>query len=158
MLFLVTGFCAMMVAAHGLPDLLRSFLTLLGFSCGGTNAIDLWYDRDIDPIMNRTRNRPIPVGRIAPGQALVFGIAAELVSFGLLGLAANWLTAVPALSEFFYYVVIHYVAKAPHASKHHHRRGVGIFSPLVEWAAVTGTLGPTTICWTPPHFCLFAVA
>lgn len=166
-LLLVTGFCAMLVAAHGLPNVPRSLVTLLGLglSCGGANAVNMWYDRDIDPIMSRTSHRPIPLGRIKPGRALVFGVAAEVVSFFMLGLAVNWLTAVLALCGYIYYVVIYTMwLKRRTPQNIVIGGGAGAFPPLVGWAAVTGTLGPAAILmfliiflWTPPHFWSLAV-
>jgi len=162
-LLLITGACAMLVAKGGGvpgPRLLLVTLLGLGLSCGGANAMNMWYDRDIDPIMNRTRNRPIPSGRMRPGAALTFGIAAQVASILLLGLLVNWLTAVLSLAGFVYYVFIYTMwLKRRTPQNIVIGGGAGAFPPLVGWAAVTGQVGIAALLmfliifmWTPPHF------
>ncbi|HVB08837.1 MAG TPA: heme o synthase [Bacillota bacterium] len=162
-LLLITGACAMLVAKGGGvpgPRLLLVTLLGLGLSCGGANAMNMWYDRDIDPIMNRTRNRPIPSGRMRPGAALTFGIAAQVASILLLGLLVNWLAAVLSLAGFVYYVFIYTMwLKRRTPQNIVIGGGAGAFPPLVGWAAVTGQVGIAALLmfliifmWTPPHF------
>ena len=161
-LLLITGYCAMVVAQRGVPGLRLTLLTLigLGLSCGGANAINMWYDRDIDQVMTRTQRRPIPSARMRPSRALVFGIAAQTASLLLLGLFVNWLSALLSLGGFIYYVFIYTMwLKRRTPQNIVIGGGAGAFPPLVGWAAVTGNVGVAAalmfliiFLWTPPHF------
>ncbi len=161
-LLLITGFCAMVVARDGLPPVWTTLATLLGLalSSGGANAVNMWYDRDIDRIMTRTRGRPIPSGRLAPEAALRFGILAGLTGVVLLVAAAGWLAAAMAAAGFVYYVFIYTMwLKRRTPQNIVIGGGAGAFPPLVGWAAVTGHIGMAAILmfliiflWTPPHF------
>lgn len=163
LLLLITGGCAMVVAkGGGLPSLRLMLLTLagLGLSCGGANAVNMWYDRDIDPIMTRTQRRPIPAGRLRPESALAFGVAAQTTSLLILGFFVNWLAALLALGGFIYYVFIYTMwLKRRTPQNIVIGGGAGAFPPLVGWAAVTGHVGIASLLmfliifmWTPPHF------
>jgi protoheme IX farnesyltransferase len=160
-LLLVTGYCAMVVAHGGLPPVGVSLLTALGLflSCGGANAVNMWYDRDIDQVMARTRGRPIPMGRVRPETALALGFAMEAASFLLLWRTVNSLTAWLALAGFVYYVFIYTMwLKRRTPQNIVIGGGAGAFPPLVGWAAATGQIGLAAILmfliilfWTPPH-------
>jgi protoheme IX farnesyltransferase len=162
LLLLITGYCAMVVAAHGLPSWRAAVWTTLGLalSAGGANAINMWFDRDIDPLMARTRHRPLPSGRLLPAQALLFGIACELMSLPVLAWGANWLAALLSLGGFLYYVFIYTMwLKRRTPQNIVIGGGAGAFPPLVGWAAVTGSVGLAAVLmfciiffWTPPHF------
>lgn len=162
LLLLITGGCAMVVARGALPPLAVLLPTLAGLalSCGGANAINMWYDRDIDPIMARTQRRPIPAGRLRPEAALAFGIACQAASLLLLGLMVNWLAAGLSLAGFVYYVFIYTMwLKRRTPQNIVIGGGAGAFPPLVGWAAVTGGVGIAAVLmfliifmWTPPHF------
>ena len=84
-----------MVAAHGVLDPVLGAISLLAIAvgAGASGALNMWYDADIDALMKRTRGRPIPAGRMASAEALGFGLVLAAFSVGILGLAANWLTA-----------------------------------------------------------------
>lgn len=161
-LLLFTAYCAMIVAARGIPGLRVTALTLIGLalSTGGAAALNMWYDRDIDAIMKRTRNRPIPAGRVRPAEALWYGIGLEVASFLLLGLTVNWLTALLTLGGFIYYVVVYTMwLKRRTPQNIVIGGGAGSFPPLVGWAAVAGHLNWAAVVmfliiflWTPPHF------
>lgn len=161
-LLLITGYCAMVVAHRGLPPLALTLWTLLGLglSSGGANAVNMWYDRDIDPLMVRTRQRPVAAARLRPEHALIFGLACEVLSLALLGLAVNWLAALLALGGFVYYVGIYTMwLKRRTPQNIVIGGGAGAFPPLVGWAAVTGVIGVPAVLmflivflWTPPHF------
>jgi protoheme IX farnesyltransferase len=120
----------------------------------------MWYDRDIDAVMRRTRSRPIPAGRIEPGAALGYGITLSVGSVLLMGLAANAVAAcVLALSIAFYVFV--YTIWLKRRTPHNIVIGgaAGAFPPLVGWAAVTGSVDLIPLVlfgiifvWTPPHF------
>jgi protoheme IX farnesyltransferase len=166
-LLLITCACAMIVAQGGVPPLPRALITVIGLalSCGGANAVNMWYDRDIDAVMERTRHRPIPARRMAPGAALAFGIAAEAASFVVLGVLVNGLTAVLALAGFVYYVFVYTMWLKRRTPQNIVIGGAaGAFPPLVGWAAVTGHLSAAAallfliiFLWTPPHFWALAL-
>jgi protoheme IX farnesyltransferase len=167
LLLLITGYCAMIVAHGGLPPVGVSVLALLGLflSCGGANAVNMWYDRDIDGVMARTRGRPIPAGRMRAETALIVGFAMELASFVLLWRAVNLLAAALALAGFVYYVFVYTMwLKRRTPQNIVIGGGAGAFPPLVGWAAVTGQISLAAILmfliilfWTPPHFWALAL-
>ena len=141
-LLLVTGACGMIVGARGWPGTTRFLLTLLGLAlaCGGASALNHLLDRDIDRLMGeRTSDRPVAAGRLAPARALEFGLALSACSFTLLASTVNVLTAVLALVGNLFYVVVY--------TGYLKRRGpqnivlggaAGAVPPLVGYAAATG--------------------
>jgi protoheme IX farnesyltransferase len=159
-LLLLTTVCSMQLA--GDPSLGLMALTLLGgyLSAGGAGAVNHWYDRDIDARMERTADRPIPSGRVAPAAALTFGIALGTASFVLMALTINVLAASLALAGFLGYVFVYTVWLKRRSTQNIVIGGAaGAFPPLVGWAAVTGGLEGLPIYlfavvffWTPPHF------
>ena len=98
-LLLVTTVPTMIVAEEGFPSVLLIISTLLGgtFAAGGANAINMFIDRDIDPLMERTKNRPLVTGVLSPAEALVFAITIETFAFLWLWLTVNLLSAVLAV-------------------------------------------------------------
>ncbi|HWI50959.1 MAG TPA: heme o synthase, partial [Symbiobacteriaceae bacterium] len=166
-LLLITGYAAMWVAAGGLPDPGLSAVAMLGLgmSCGAANAINMWWDRDIDSVMNRTQKRPLPSGRLTPGQVLAFGVMVGSLSFVLLAAAVNLLTAVLSLSGLLFYVLIYTMWLKRSSTQNIVIGGAaGAVPPLVGWAAVTGSLSWAAIVmflivfmWTPPHFWALAL-
>ncbi|MEB3102022.1 heme o synthase [Ferviditalea candida] len=166
-LLLFTQYCAMIVAAGGLPTLHATLFGLLGLalSTGGAAAMNMWYDRDIDAVMTRTAQRPIPSGRIRARNAFWFGIALLILSIWVLGVFVNPLTALLSFAGFIYYVVVYTVwLKRRTPQNIVIGGGAGAFPPLVGWAAVTGHLGWTpwimfliVFLWTPPHFWALAL-
>lgn len=161
-LLLFTGLTAMVVADRGAPPWPRVLATLvgLGLSTGGAAALNMWFDRDIDRVMTRTQNRPIPSGRIGPGQVVVFGLVLEAIALAVLALAVNPLTALLAGLGFVYYVGIYTMwLKRRTPQNIVIGGGAGAFPPLVGWAAATGHLSWAAVwmflvifLWTPPHF------
>ena len=114
-----------MVVSH--PDVhpVVAFVSLLMIAVGGgaSGCLNMWWDADIDAIMTRTRKRPIPAGKIQPGEALAFGMTLSVGSVIILGLASNWLAAgLLAFTIFFYVVDLFHVAEALDAAEHRHRR------------------------------------
>jgi protoheme IX farnesyltransferase len=162
LLLVLTSLCAMVVAAHGLPPIGRALLTLTGLalSAAGANAVNMWYDRDIDPLMARTRHRPLPAGRLRPGHALAFGVATQAVAIPLLAWAVNPQTAGLTLAGALYYVFVYTMWLKRRTPQNIVIGGAaGAFPPLVGWAAVRGGLAwPAWLMflivflWTPPHF------
>ena len=163
----VTAVAAMVMAARGLPDWRLLLATVLGgwMAAAGANAINCWFDCDIDSTMGRTRNRPLPAGRIAPRNALVFGVALGGASFVLLAGAVNLLAATLAMTALLFYVCV-YTMWLKRSSMQNIVIGgaAGAIPPLVGWAAVQGRLDVTALFlfaivfyWTPPHFWALAL-
>jgi heme o synthase len=166
-LLLVTALCAMVVAQGGLPPLGVTLWTLvgLGLSCGSANAVNMWYDRDIDQVMTRTQSRPLPTGVLRPADALAFGIVGQVVSALLLAAFVGRLAALLSVLGYVYYVGIYTLwLKRRTPQNIVIGGGAGAFPPLVGWAAVTGHLGWApwlmfliVFLWTPPHFWALAL-
>src|SRR5690606_6172954 len=124
-----------------------------------------WYEQDIDAVMKRTANRPLPAGRMDSETALHFGIGLAVFSVVLMGLAVNWLSAaILAFSIFFYAVVYTIWLKRSTPQNIVIGGAAGAFPPVIGWAAVTGdiTLMPVLLFlvvffWTPPHFWALAL-
>jgi len=159
-LLLFTTVTTMYVA--GTPPISRVVLTCLGgaLSAGGAGAINHYLDRDIDAMMRRTRNRPVPAGRISPTAALIYGIALGVASFALLALTVNVLSAALALSGLLGYVLVYTLWLKRSTPQNIVIGGAaGAVPPLVAWAATTGRLSGSALYlfaivfyWTPPHF------
>lgn len=167
LLLLITTAGGMWVAANGQVDPVLLLITLISgaFAAGAANTINCLYDRDIDYIMERTRHRPLPSGRVQPLHALLFAIALTVISFTLLAVFANLLAASLAMSGIVCYVLVY-----THWLKRHSTQNIviggaaGAIPPLVGWAAVTGdlswaawTLFAIIFFWTPPHFWALAM-
>jgi protoheme IX farnesyltransferase len=166
-LLLVTTVPTMVVAAQGLPPAWLVLATLAGgtLAAGGANAINMYVDRDIDKIMQRTRNRPLVTGEIEPAHALVFAVVLEVAAFVLLWSLVNPLSAVLAVSATLFYVFI-YTLWLKRTSTNNIVIGgaAGAVPVLVGWSAVTGGLGLAPLVlfaiifvWTPPHFWALAI-
>jgi protoheme IX farnesyltransferase len=160
-LVVFTGFIGMLVApGHLHPVLGFTAVLCIAVAAGACGAINMWYDRDIDAIMRRTRNRPIPAGRIEPGAALGFGVTLAIGSVIVMGLAVNLVTAfVLALSIAFYVFVYTIWLKRRTPQNIVIGGAAGAFPPVIGWAAVTGSvdlmpliLFAIVFVWTPPHF------
>lgn len=162
-LVVFSGFAGMFIAP-GFSEL-HPFLAVIAMLClavgaGASGAINMWYDRDIDQVMKRTRNRPIPTGRIDSNEALAFAIVLSLASFMVMGLALNWFAAgVLAFASFFYVVIYTMWLKRSTSQNIVIGGAAGAFPPIVGWVAVTGELSWYPILlflviffWTPPHF------
>jgi protoheme IX farnesyltransferase len=161
-LLIFTTVTAMVIAAQGRPlPVLTLAATILGGSlaAAGASVLNQYIDRDMDGQMARTRNRPIPAGRITPLNALVFGFALLAWSALILGLLVNWLTAGLAMLGAAYYVIVYTVLlKRNTVVNILIGGGAGAIPVLVGWAAVTGSLAPQAFIlfaivfyWTPPH-------
>lgn len=162
LLFLITTAAGMWVAAAGQVDPRLLLVTLTSGACaaGAANTINCWYDRDIDYVMERTRHRPLPSGRVQPWEALAFAVALTLISFCLLAVFANLLSALLAMAGIVFYVGVYtYWLKRSTAQNIVIGGAAGAIPPLVGWAAVTGELSwaawvlfAIVFIWTPPHF------
>ena len=159
-LLLFTTVATMEIA--GDPPVSRIALTCLGgyLSAGGAGAFNHYWDRDLDAQMKRTASRPIPAGRIAPRSALTFGLTLCALSFLVLSLTVNLLSAVLALSGFVGYVGVYTIWLKRRTPQNIVIGGAaGAVPPLVGWAATRGSLSWTAVYlfaivfyWTPPHF------
>jgi len=153
---------AMAMAQQGLPPLPLVFWTLLGgaLAAGSANCINCYIDRDIDQIMGRTQRRSLPSGRVEPRQALIFGLVLGVVSFAVLALLVNLLSALLALSAILFYVFIYTLwLKRTTVQNIVIGGAAGSVPVLVGWAAITNSVSLTAIWlfaiiffWTPPHF------
>jgi protoheme IX farnesyltransferase len=166
-LLLVTTLPTMVVAKHGLPSVWLMAATLVGgtLAAGGANAINMVVDRDIDRLMNRTKNRPLVTGAMTPGAALVFALSLEAAAFVELWLAVNLLSAALAVSATLFYVFVYTLWLKRRSSQNIVIGGAaGAVPVLVGWAAVTDRLSWAPVVlfaiifiWTPPHFWSLAV-
>jgi protoheme IX farnesyltransferase len=152
------------------PGSLHPLLTAVAMICiavgaGAAGAINMWYDRDIDALMSRTRGRPIPAGRISPDAALGFGIALAVGSVTIMGLAVNWVAAGLLAFTIFFYVVVYTIGLKRRTPQNIVIGGAaGAFPPMIGWAAVGGEVSLASIVlfaiiflWTPPHFWALAL-
>jgi protoheme IX farnesyltransferase len=167
LLLVVTAYCAMVAAEGGWPGWMLTVDTLGGLtlSIGAAHAINMWFDRDIDQLMERTRRRPVASGRLAPEEALSFGIFLETASFMWLTWSVNSWTAAASLAGFLFYVLVYTVWLKRRTTQNIVIGGAaGAFPPLVGWAAVNPHLGwapwlmfVIIFLWTPPHFWALAL-
>lgn len=165
-LVVFTGFVGLMVAPGGIHPFI-GFVAILfiAVGAGASGALNMWYDSDIDAVMSRTVNRPIPAGRMSRDEALIFGVTLSAFSVGILGLATNWLAAgLLAFTIFFYAVVYTMWLKRSTSQNIVIGGAAGAFPPMIGWAAVTGTVSLDALIlfmiiflWTPPHFWALAL-
>lgn len=166
-LLLVTTVPTMIVAERGLPSIWLMVATVIGgtLAAGGANAINMYVDRDIDAIMERTQNRPLVTGVITPRNALIFAIAIEVAAFVWLWAFVNLLSAVLAVAACLFYVFVYTLWLKRTSERNIVIGGAAGAAPvLIGWSAVTNTLdwAPVVLFavifyWTPPHFWALAV-
>jgi heme o synthase len=166
-LLLVTTYAGMVIGARAWPSLSLTFWTLLGgfMAAGGSGAINQFIDRKDDQKMQRTQKRPIPSGRLTPGEGLAFGVGLALASFFLMVAFVNFLAALLSLAGIIYYVLIYSIfLKKTTVQNIVIGGGAGAIPPLVGWAAATGSLNLPSLflfavvfMWTPPHFWALAL-
>ncbi len=160
-LVVFTGVVGLVLAPGHLHPLLAAVAVLcIAIGAGASGAINMWYDRDIDRVMSRTAQRPLPAGRMLPGEALGFGCALAVGSVAVMGIAVNWVAAgLLALTIAFYVFVYTMWLKRRTPQNIVIGGAAGALPPLIGWAAVTGDVGWGAIAlfaiiffWTPPHF------
>lgn len=165
-LVVFTGLAGLLAAPGELHWLLSAVAVLaIAIGAGAAGAINMWYDRDIDLVMERTRTRPIPMGRVDPDEALTFGVVLACGSVLLMGIAVNFVAAgLLALSILFYVFVYTMWLKRRTPQNIVIGGAAGAFPPVIGWAAVTGTVGIESLIlfllifmWTPPHFWALAL-
>src|SRR5512146_2157719 len=159
-LVVFTGLIGLLIApGHLHPVLAFTAVLCIAVAAGACGAINMWYDRDIDAVMRRTRNRPLPAGRMMPGEALGFGAVLAVGSVAVMGLAVNWVAAeLLALTIAFYVFVYTMWLKRRTPQNIVIGGAAGALPLLIGWAAVTGDVGWGAIAlfaiiffWTPPH-------
>ncbi len=165
-LVVFTGLVGVTVAPGAIHPLLGAIAVLcIALAAGGSAAVNMWYDRDIDAIMSRTRRRPLPQGRIEAPAALEFGVVLIFAAVLLMALAVNWLAAVLLATAAAFYIFVYTIWLKRRTPWNIVIGGAaGAFPPLIGWVAVTGrvdwpglVLFLMIFLWTPPHFWALAL-
>ena len=165
-LVVFSGLAGLLVAPGTLHPILAVVAVLcIAVGAGASGAINMWYDRDIDAVMERTQKRPIPMGRMIPGDALGFGIVLAIGSVTVMGLAVNIVAASLLALAILFYVFVYTVWLKRRTPQNIVIGGAsGAFPPVIGWAAVTGSVSVESLVlfamiffWTPPHFWALAL-
>jgi protoheme IX farnesyltransferase len=165
-LVVFSGFAGLMVAPGDLHPVLAAVAILcIAVGAGASGAINMWYDRDIDAVMQRTRNRPIPTGRVDAQEAAGFGVVLAIGAVALMALAINWLAAGLLAFAIAFYVFVYTMWLKRRTPQNIVIGGAaGAFPPMIGWVSVTGEIDPAPIAlfllifmWTPPHFWALAL-
>src|SRR4051812_19326577 len=160
-LVVFTALVGMVVAPVHLHPVLAFFALLcIAIGAGAAGALNMWYEAEIDALMKRTAQRPIPAGRVTRGEALSFGMTLAVGSVVFLGLMVNWFAAGFLAFTIFFYAVVYTMWLKPTTPQNIVIGGAaGAFQPMVGWAAATGGIGLESFLlflvifvWTPPHF------
>lgn len=165
-LVVFTALVGMLVAPIGINPVIGLIaIVCIAIGGGASGALNMWYDADIDAIMSRTQNRPIPSGRVTKGEALAYGLVLSAFSVSLLGLATNWVAGGLLAFTIFFYAVIYTIWLKRSTPQNIVIGGAaGAFPTMIGWAAVTGTISWESLSlflivflWTPPHFWALAL-
>jgi len=165
-LVIFTALVGLMIApGHVHPVLAITSILCIAVGAGASGALNMWYDADIDALMSRTANRPVPTGRVSPQEALAFGLILSFFSVMTLGILVNWVAGgLLAFTIFFYAVIYTMWLKRWTAQNIVIGGAAGALPPVVAWAAATGSLSIEPILlfliiffWTPPHFWALAL-
>jgi len=160
-LVVFTGLVGLSVAPGHLHPVLAAVAVLcIAVGAGAAGAINMWYDRDIDALMRRTWRRPLPAGRMMPGEALGFGVVLGVGAVVVMALAVNLAAAELLALTIVFYVFVYTIWLKRRTPQNIVIGGAaGAFPPMIGWAAVTGDIGWGAIAlfaiiffWTPPHF------
>jgi len=160
-LVVFTAFVGLMIAPVPMhPVMAFTALLCIAVGAGAAGALNMWYDADIDAKMTRTSARPIPAGRILPGEALAFGLTLAAFSIVVLGLLVSLAAAALLAFTIFFYVVIYTMWLKRQTPQNIVIGGAaGAFPPMIGWAAATGGISLESVLlfliiffWTPPHF------
>ncbi|MDN5247529.1 MAG: heme o synthase [Wolbachia endosymbiont of Tyrophagus putrescentiae] len=160
-LVVFTAVAGMVIA----PGDMHPFLALISLICvalgsGAAGAINMWYDRDIDVLMQRTKNRPIPAGRVEANSALEFGVTIGILSIFIMAIAVNYLSAILLAISILFYVFVYTIWLKRRTPQNIVIGGAaGAFPPMIGYAAVTNSFSWESFVlfliifmWTPPHF------
>jgi heme o synthase len=165
-LVVFTGLVGLLIApVHIHPFTAALAVLAIALGSGAAGAINMWFERDIDALMARTRNRPLPMGRIAPDDALGLGVLLSIFALLLMALATNYVaTALLALAILFYVFVYTIWLKRRTPQNIVIGGAAGAFPPMIGWAAASGDVSAVGIAlflliflWTPPHFWALAL-
>ncbi len=165
-LVVFTALVGMLVAPGPVNPVIGAIAILcIAVGAGASGALNMWYDADIDAAMKRTAGRPIPAGKVTPGEALVFALVLSLFAVMTLGVLVNWLSAaLLAFTIFFYAVVYTMWLKRSTPQNIVIGGAAGALPPVIGWAAVTGSVSLESLIlfaiiflWTPPHFWALAL-
>ncbi|MEX0344902.1 MAG: heme o synthase [Rhizobiaceae bacterium] len=165
-LVVFTAAVGLFVAPTGLgPALSIVAILCIAVGAGASGSLNMWYDADIDAIMSRTAKRPVPTGKVAPGEALTFGLVLSAISVITMGIFVNWLAAALLAFTIFFYAVIYTMWLKRSTPQNIVIGGAaGAFPPMIGWAAATGAISLESVIlfliiflWTPPHFWALAL-
>ncbi|TIT70999.1 MAG: protoheme IX farnesyltransferase, partial [Mesorhizobium sp.] len=161
-----TAFVGLMVAPGVMnPVIAVIAIAAIAIGAGAAGALNMWYDADIDALMTRTSKRPVPSGRVTPGEALGFGLVLSALSVMTLGVLVNWLSAALLAFTIVFYAVIYTMWLKRWTPQNIVIGGAaGAIPPVIGWAAVTGNISLESLIlfliiflWTPPHFWALAL-
>jgi len=165
-LVVFTAFVGMVAApVHLNPIVVITAILCIAVGAGASGALNMWYDADVDAVMTRTAKRPVPSGRVQPGEALAFGLVLSVLSVMTLGIFVNWIAgALLAFTIFFYAVIYTMWLKRWTPQNIVIGGAAGSFPPIIGWAAATGSISLESVLlfliiflWTPPHFWALAL-
>jgi len=165
-LVVFTGLVGVLIAPGHLHPFEAALAVLaIALGSGAAGAINMWYERDLDALMARTANRPLPAGRVAPDDALGLGVLLSIFSVLLMALATNFVAAALLVAAILFYVFIYTIWLKRRTPQNIVIGGAaGAFPPMIGWAAVTGDVSAVGIAlflliflWTPPHFWALAL-
>src|SRR3954470_11489752 len=165
-LVVFTALVGLVIApGHFHPVLAFTSILCIAVGAGASGALNMWYESDIDALMSRTANRPIPRGRVTRPEALAFGMTLAFFAVMTLGVLVNWLAGALLAFTIFFYVVIYTIALKRWTAQNIVIGGAaGALPPVVAWAAATGSLSIEPLLlfliiffWTPPHFWALAL-
>ncbi len=165
-LVVFTGLVGVLIApVHIHPFEAALAVLAIALGSGAAGAINMWYERDLDALMSRTRNRPLPAGRVAPDDALGLGVLLSIFSVLLMALATNFVAAALLATAILFYVFVYTVWLKRRTPQNIVIGGAaGAFPPMIGWAAATGDVSAVGIAlfgliflWTPPHFWALAL-
>jgi len=159
----MVGLLVAPVSVH--PFVAATSILFIALGGGASGALNMWYDADIDRVMKRTAGRPVPSGRVQPGEALGLGLALSGISVLMLGLAANWFAAAFLAFTIFFYAVVYTIWLKRSTPQNIVIGGAsGAFPPMIGWACATGGISIESVMmfmliffWTPPHFWALAL-
>jgi protoheme IX farnesyltransferase len=165
-LVVFSGLAGLLVAPGQIHPLIAAVaIFCIAIGSGASGAINMWYERDIDALMGRTKTRPLPAGRMAPETAIAFGVTLAVAAVVLMGLIVNWTAAILLATAEAFYVFVYTVWLKRRTPQNIVIGGAaGAFPPMIGWAAMTGDLALLPLLlfaiifmWTPPHFWALAL-
>ncbi|MCU0800940.1 MAG: heme o synthase [Rhodobacteraceae bacterium] len=165
-LVVFTALVGLLVAPVGVhPVVGLTAILFIALGAGASGALNMWWDADIDAVMRRTQGRPVPAGRVQPGEALGLGLALSGIAVVMLALASNLVAAgLLAFTIFFYAVVYSMWLKRATPQNIVIGGAAGAFPPMIGWAVATGGVSVESalmfaliFMWTPPHFWALAL-